>query len=110
MKSKLNIAMAILVIVYSYSLTRGGTVAGDGDCCHQTTCCPQATCCGHTSATYTQPIAQSTGSFSADQLDNLLAPIALYPDPLLAQILPASTFVDQIPEAAAWVKTNKDLA
>jgi hypothetical protein len=32
----------------------------------------------------------------------------LYPDPLLAQILPASTFVDQIPQAAAWVKTNSD--
>ncbi|MHB8424023.1 MAG: DUF3300 domain-containing protein [Gammaproteobacteria bacterium] len=39
-------------------------------------------------------------------MDNLLAPIALYPDPLLAQVLPASTFVDQIQEAAQWVRTH----
>ncbi len=32
--------------------------------------------------------------FSPDQLDNLLAPIALYPDPLLAQVLLAATFPD----------------
>ncbi|HUE05760.1 MAG TPA: DUF3300 domain-containing protein [Bryobacteraceae bacterium] len=37
---------------------------------------------------------------SPDQLDNLLAPVALYPDPLLAQILLAATFPDQIDEAA----------
>src|SRR5687767_15687680 len=34
------------------------------------------------------------GGLSAEQMDNLLAPIALYPDPLLAQVLPASTFVE----------------
>lgn len=46
--------------------------------------------------------------FSADQLDNLLAPIALYPDPLLAQVLLAATFVDQIDEASRWVRANND--
>lgn len=30
-------------------------------------------------------------ALSAEQMDNLLAPIALYPDPLLAQVFPAST-------------------
>ncbi|MHB8404602.1 MAG: DUF3300 domain-containing protein [Gammaproteobacteria bacterium] len=52
---------------------------------------------------------QDTSSYvpySANQLDNLLAPIALYPDPLLAQVLPAATFVNQIQEAAQWVRTN----
>ncbi len=44
--------------------------------------------------------------YSANQLDNLLAPIALYPDPLLAQVLPAATFVNQIQEAAQWVRTH----
>ncbi|HYL92040.1 MAG TPA: DUF3300 domain-containing protein [Alphaproteobacteria bacterium] len=43
-------------------------------------------------------------SFSNDQLENLLAPIALYPDPLLAQVLLASTFPDQIDEAARMVR------
>jgi hypothetical protein len=47
-------------------------------------------------------------SFTADQLDNLLAPIALYPDPLLAQILPAATFPDQIDEAARFMRANDD--
>jgi hypothetical protein len=42
--------------------------------------------------------------YTAEQLDNLLAPIALYPDPLLAQVLVAATFVDQIDVAARWVR------
>ncbi len=36
------------------------------------------------------------------QLDQLVARIALYPDPLLAQILAAASFPDQIPDAARW--------
>jgi hypothetical protein len=44
--------------------------------------------------------------FSADQLDNLLSTIALYPDPLLAQTLVAATFPDQVEEAARWVRGN----
>jgi len=43
---------------------------------------------------------------SAEQLDNLLASIALHPDPLLAQVLPASTFVEQIDQAARWLRAN----
>ena len=46
--------------------------------------------------------------FSADQLDNLLAPIALYPDPLLAQILVAATFPDQIDDAARFVREDRN--
>jgi uncharacterized membrane protein YgcG len=45
-------------------------------------------------------------SFSEEQLDNLLSPIALYPDPLLAQVLVAATFPDQVEEAARWVSGN----
>jgi len=48
------------------------------------------------------------GELSAEQMDNLLAPIALYPDPLLAQVLPASTFVDQIDQAARWLRSNNN--
>ena len=39
-----------------------------------------------------------------EELDDLLAPIALYPDPLIAQVLPAATFVDQIHDAARFVR------
>ncbi|MGD1158281.1 MAG: DUF3300 domain-containing protein [Terriglobia bacterium] len=55
-----------------------------------------------------EPESPTSELFSADQLDNLLAPIALYPDPLLAQVLPASTFVDQIDEASRWLRANND--
>jgi hypothetical protein len=48
--------------------------------------------------------ASATGAappdrFSTTELDELLAPIALYPDPLLAQVVPASTFIDQLENA-----------
>ena len=46
--------------------------------------------------------------FSPQQLDNLLAPIALYPDPLLAQVLVAATFVDQVDQAAHWMRAYND--
>jgi hypothetical protein len=45
-------------------------------------------------------------NFSSDQLDNLLSPVALYPDPLLAQLFVAATFPDQIEEAARFVRAN----
>ncbi len=47
-------------------------------------------------------------AFSPDQLDNLLAPIALYPDPLLAQVLLAATFPDQIDDAARFVRADSN--
>ena len=43
-------------------------------------------------------------NFSPDQLDNLLSPIALYPDPLLAQVFVAATFPDQVEAAAQYVR------
>ena len=46
---------------------------------------------------------------SADQLEQLVAPIALYPDALVAQILGAATFPDQIPVANNWLEQNKNL-
>ena len=45
---------------------------------------------------------QAPQGLSPDQLDQLVAPIALYPDALLAQILAASTFPMQIEEADHW--------
>jgi hypothetical protein len=44
-----------------------------------------------------------------DQLDQLVAPIALYPDSLVAQVLAASTFPEQVVEADRWVQANPDL-
>jgi hypothetical protein len=46
---------------------------------------------------------------SPEQLQRLVAPIALYPDSLVAQILAAATFPEQVVEADRWVQANPDL-
>ena len=44
-----------------------------------------------------------------EQLQQLVAPIALYPDSMVAQILAASTFPEQVVEADRWVQAHPDL-
>src|ERR1700719_4448343 len=41
-------------------------------------------------------------SYPPQELDRIVSPIALYPDPLLAQVLAATTFAPEIPDAAGW--------
>src|SRR6202022_4806121 len=50
-----------------------------------------------------------TAQPSPAQLQQLVAPIALYPDALVAQILAAATYPDQIVEADRWVQQHPDL-
>jgi hypothetical protein len=52
-------------------------------------------------STYTQQ--------TPEQLQQVVAPIALYPDSLVAQILVASTFPEQVVEADRWVQSHPDL-
>jgi Protein of unknown function (DUF3300) len=54
-----------------------------------------------------EPAAEE--SFTRAELEKLLAPIALYPDPLLAQMLPASAYPVQIVQAQRWLDKNKAL-
>src|SRR5688572_9406626 len=54
-----------------------------------------------------KPAAGKT--FSQQDLDELLAPIALYPDALLAQVFMASTYPLEVVEAARWQKANASL-
>jgi hypothetical protein len=56
-----------------------------------------------------QAVPASQQMWSVDQLDNLVAPIALYPDPLLSQVLVASTYPLEIVEASQWLQRNKNL-
>jgi hypothetical protein len=42
-------------------------------------------------------------------LDNLVAPVALYPDPLLGQVLAASTYPVEVMEAQQWLQKNGNL-
>jgi hypothetical protein len=48
-------------------------------------------------------------TFTQQDLDELLAPVALYPDALLAQVLMASTYPLEVVEAARWQKQNASL-
>ncbi len=53
--------------------------------------------------------AAESAKLPAEQLDSLVAPIALYPDPLLAQVLAASTYPLEIIQLQQWLAKNKDL-
>ena len=54
--------------------------------------------------------AESTGQgFKPEEIDALVAPIALYPDELLAQIFMASTYPLEVVEASRWAKQNQNL-
>lgn len=53
-----------------------------------------------------QPAAASETVFRQEELDQMLAPLALYPDSLLAQVLMASTYPGNVADAVAWSKAN----
>ena len=53
--------------------------------------------------------AQDPPAFTPGELDQMLAPIALYPDPLLTQILMAATYPLEVVQAARWSRANPHL-
>lgn len=54
-------------------------------------------------------IGQARAAYTQAELDQMLAPIALYPDPLLSQILMAATYPVEVEEAAQWSRANPGL-
>ncbi len=59
-----------------------------------------------------QPIGaseQASAKIPPDQLDSLVAPIALYPDPMLSQVLVASTYPLEVIQLQQWLAQHKDL-
>src|SRR4051794_5678005 len=52
---------------------------------------------------------QETPKLASGELDSLVAPIALYPDPLLAQTLAASTYPLEVIQLQQWLDRNKNL-
>ncbi|WP_421567248.1 DUF3300 domain-containing protein [Stenotrophomonas sp. PD6] len=56
------------------------------------------------------PAKAATGqaAFTREQLDQMLAPVALYPDALLAQVLMASSYPGDVTDAVAWSKAHPD--
>ena len=51
----------------------------------------------------------SPNTMSQQRIDQITAPIALYPDTLLSQILMASTYPDEVQEAVQWLRVNSSL-
>ena len=82
MIAKLFIRPLIWVLIFSLALPVGGLSQGD---------------------------AEAPAVFRQEELDQMLAPIALYPDSLLVQILMAATYPLEVVAAARWVKANPDL-
>ncbi len=83
---------SVLVIVCTVVLTTGDTLALVSSSWQESTS------------------AQSqTSKIPPDQLDSLVAPIALYPDPMLAQVLAASTYPLEIIQLQQWLEKNKNL-
>ena len=56
-----------------------------------------------------EPVESQLASLAPAQLDQLAAPIALYPDELVAQILAAATYPVQVVEADRWLQANSSL-
>ena len=57
----------------------------------------------------TPPAEQSAAKLPPEQLDSLVAPIAIYPDSLLSQTLVASTYPLEIIQLQQWLAQNKNL-
>jgi hypothetical protein len=86
---------SLLVILCAIALIPGDTLAYMP---------PPQQAAGSTSTSPTQ-----SAKIPPDQMDSLVAPIALYPDPLLAQILAASTYPLEIIQLQQWLANHKDL-
>ncbi len=63
----------------------------------------------YTFAQPAQAVAPAGQTLAPQQLDSLVAPVALYPDPILSQMLVASTYPLQIVEAGRWLSQNANL-
>ena len=61
------------------------------------------------SPVFAQDSKATPKKFSQEELDQVLAPVALYPDSLLAQVFIAATYPLEVVTADRWVKQNKDL-
>src|SRR5678815_4010853 len=58
---------------------------------------------------YPQPQAPASHIYTQAELDQMLAPVALYPDALLSQVLMAATYPIEVTEAARWTRANPGL-
>src|SRR5579863_843761 len=64
---------------------------------------------GAPDSSFAPAVEQPGPLFSPGELANLVAPIALYPDPLLSQVLVVSTYPQELVEAQQWLQQNGNL-
>src|SRR6266566_2032999 len=93
MKMKMNLSKRILVALLSCLLVQFTAQAGS---------------CTSASQSGQQPQGPAAGQ-TPQELQQLVAPIALYPDALVAQILAASTYPTEIVEADRWMQSHSNL-
>ncbi|WP_184620571.1 DUF3300 domain-containing protein [Xanthomonas sp. 3058] len=98
--SQERLALA-LAIASSSMLVLGG--------CQRDAAPPTAPTAAEPSTAVTPPPAPAYTPPTADQLYQLVAPIALFPDKLLAQTLAASVYPDQVLTAQDWLRSNRNL-
>lgn len=104
MRTSLRLAVALLLVVAGGCGKKDATPAATPAA---RTVAPAATV-APTSTVAAAPAAAPVKDavFSPPELDQMVAPIALYPDPLLAQVLMAATYPGDVADAAAWSKQN----
>lgn len=95
----LMLAVAMISISFSFSAFAQAPAPGDQA---STPPLPQQGPPPSEAATPPPPQQQQPPAYTPGQLSQMVSPIALYPDPLLAQIFAAATYPDQIPDAARW--------
>jgi len=87
----------LLVMLVSVSMIGSGILPAQAQSAGQAPPAPQG-----------QP-APEAASFKPEEIEALVAPIALYPDDLLSQVLMASTYPLEVVQAARWVKANPNV-
>ena len=72
-------------------------------------CGPEITALPLGGVAHAQQAGQQGTNLTAPQLQALVAPVALYPDSLLSQVLMAATYPLEVAEASSWLKSNPNL-
>jgi len=93
--SKILMALALVVALPAAAMAQATT--------------PAAPAAPSTQAQPASPPAPAVELLKPEQLEALVAPIALYPDELLANVLAASTYPLEVVQADRWLKDNKSL-
>ncbi|MCL2160311.1 MAG: DUF3300 domain-containing protein, partial [Betaproteobacteria bacterium] len=100
---------SVLVVATAAFISAASPALAQDDIYFPAKATPRASQPSRTSTIPRAPKASRAPEISQEALDGLLAPIALYPDALLAQVLMATTYPMDVIEAARWQQEHPDL-